>query len=237
MAACLLGFAAQASPVAQPCEKSDKASVAVAAMPALKSQMSLDEAIADSTIQGCLSLLPHCNDTFHANSLDPVTYFKGAVVCAPATFDSGRSSGRAGAPGAAPPNPFGTPSRPNFTQPQSANGKITGASDNGRILPSPGDPVHSWFLTSATSLPFSANPLDPALGGASLPDLIQSLLITSYSRRFRRFTWSTRLDVRKLFNDGVFFSDPASVWAPVASLRDNPYQQPRCFYWTNKFSF
>jgi hypothetical protein len=64
-------------------------------------------------------------------------------------------------------------------------------------------------------------------------------LITGYSRKFGRVTWSTQLNVANLFNHYrvVIFPAPTSGWTDPSSLHANFEGQPRSYTWTNTLKF
>ena len=73
----------------------------------------------------------------------------------------------------------------------------------------------------------------------SYPTSAKFDLITGYSHRFRRFTWSSQINVNNLFNTYrvVFFPNINSGYSNLAAIRANFYGQPRAYVWTNTLKF
>jgi hypothetical protein len=73
----------------------------------------------------------------------------------------------------------------------------------------------------------------------SYPTSLKFDLITGYSHRFRRFTWSSQLNVANLLNhyEIVFFPNVNSGYSVPSAVRANFYGQPRVYTWTNRFNF
>ena len=69
------------------------------------------------------------------------------------------------------------------------------------------------------------------------PDQRRFDLITGYSRKFRRVTWSTQLNVSNLFNRYRVIIVPNITGGWLGPLNATLDQQPRSYQWTNTFSF
>lgn len=73
----------------------------------------------------------------------------------------------------------------------------------------------------------------------SYPTQARFDLITGYSHKFRRFTWSSQVNVNNLFNRYrvVLFPNVNSGYTVPSAIRANFYGQPRVYSWTNSFKF
>ena len=71
------------------------------------------------------------------------------------------------------------------------------------------------------------------------PTSVRFDLITGYSYRFRRFTFSSQVNVSNLFNSYrvLLFPNINSGFTVPTAIRVNFYQQPRLYSWTNRISF
>lgn len=71
------------------------------------------------------------------------------------------------------------------------------------------------------------------------PNVIRLDGILGYSRRFRRVTWSTQLNVSNLFNhyDVVLIPSQSTGWSNPANITAAFFGQPRVYTWTNTISF
>jgi hypothetical protein len=73
----------------------------------------------------------------------------------------------------------------------------------------------------------------------SYPTSARFDLITGYSHRFQRFTWSSQVNVSNLFNTYrvVLFPNVNSGYTVPSAIRANFYGQPRAYTWTNSIKF
>jgi len=71
------------------------------------------------------------------------------------------------------------------------------------------------------------------------PSLLKFDLITGYSHRFRRFTWSSQVNVNNLFNHYkvILYPNYSSGFTTPSTIAANLYGQPRAYVWTNRISF
>ncbi|HVU36117.1 MAG TPA: TonB-dependent receptor plug domain-containing protein [Opitutaceae bacterium] len=71
------------------------------------------------------------------------------------------------------------------------------------------------------------------------PNSIMVDPIIGYERRFRRFTWTTQLNITNLFNHYSVLVMPSQStgYSSVANLNAAFFGQPRRFLWTNTISF
>jgi len=73
----------------------------------------------------------------------------------------------------------------------------------------------------------------------STPNLTRFDLILGYTRRYRRVSWTTQLNIDNLFNDYkvVIFPDEVTGWTVPSNLTAAFWGQPRLYVWSNTISF
>lgn len=84
-----------------------------------------------------------------------------------------------------------------------------------------------------------ANVAPSALTQYYYPTSFHFDLITGYTRKFGRITWSTQLNVNNLFNHYhvVLFPNISSGFTTITNLSANFDAQPRAYTWTNRIAF
>jgi outer membrane receptor protein involved in Fe transport len=72
-----------------------------------------------------------------------------------------------------------------------------------------------------------------------LPTLVRFDVITGYTRKFGRFTWTSRLNINNVFNQYkvILFPTTTTGFSSAPSVTANLSQNPRYYSWTNSISF